>query len=218
MKKRKRKRKAPKAPKAAKPAKPKKVKKIKEVPQAPSGTFPLTYKQAQKIADHTAPEQMRYALNTIFVRGEKNKITMVATDGKRMCVVAVPAKSDKFEKMVSVDNFLNIARGGNGFVKIESILNAEAIEGTYPKFEDVVPKNVPNLMFRYCPQMQAVQVETGIGFNAAFVVDGSALVMEMFKDVDVVDFYGNKRENPFVARYKRPNASVIVIVSPLSTR
>lgn len=118
----------------------------------------------------TAKEQSRYAINGVLMKRDGKKLTMVATDGKRLalCNGGLGAGSSKDEKSVScivptkalqmlrdlvgdvdenvhvvlTDSQLIVAFGGDvtGKEPARATLSSNLVEGTFPPYEDVIPK------------------------------------------------------------------------------
>jgi DNA polymerase-3 subunit beta len=139
-----------------------------EFPEVPSfreeGVFevdPATFSDMlKKTMFAAAKEKMRYALNGVFFSVEGNSFTMVATDGKRLAKIKRRIKGKKglkvdaivptkgvalLEKLVaaetepvkiSMTETLCMAQTKN------ATLASRLVEGQFPKYEDVIPKEM----------------------------------------------------------------------------
>ncbi|QYU69410.1 DNA polymerase III subunit beta [Leptolyngbya sp. 15MV] len=113
----------------------------------------------------TARENSRYAINGVLLRKEGKRLEMVATDGRRLalcrqtlagekdaqpvsCIVPSKALSlllkliDDPEQPIRVaipDAQVLFALGGDGGVS--AVLASNLVEGTFPPYEDVIPKD-----------------------------------------------------------------------------
>ncbi|QDU32555.1 DNA polymerase III subunit beta [Poriferisphaera corsica] len=107
----------------------------------------------------TARENSRYAINGVLVEREKNKLTVVATDGHRLALAKgmctshndtpqsaiVPTKAlnlllrlfDDAEQTVSV----KMKDGQIMFATEEATLSTNLVEGNFPPYADVIPKD-----------------------------------------------------------------------------
>ena len=106
----------------------------------------------------TARENSRYAINGVLVEREGNKLTVVSTDGHRLALARgtcknandesrtaiVPTKAlnlllrlfDDAEQMVKV----KIVENQMLFATDEAMLSTNLVEGNFPPYRDVVPK------------------------------------------------------------------------------
>jgi len=114
----------------------------------------------------TARENTRYAINGVLLSRTGNKIEMVATDGRRLaltrlavissdgsedavsCIIPTKALSmlqrllsDEDEKVcvAITDNQVLFAIGGDADAR--AVLASNLVEGAFPPFEDVIPKD-----------------------------------------------------------------------------
>jgi DNA polymerase-3 subunit beta len=106
-------------------------------------------------------DETRFVLNGILIKIENNKIIMVATDGRRLCYIdneLENAKVDNFEVIIPTKtiNELNKIIGMFNIEKIdigvkdnqiafnfgENILISKIIDGIFPNYNQVIPKNL----------------------------------------------------------------------------
>ncbi|MCH8986002.1 MAG: DNA polymerase III subunit beta, partial [Acidobacteria bacterium] len=114
----------------------------------------------------TARENTRYAINGVLFSRNGNKIEMVATDGRRLaltrlnllssdgsddavsCIIPTKALSMLQKLLVNEDekvcvaiteNQILFAIGGDGDAR--AVLASNLVEGAFPPFEDVIPKD-----------------------------------------------------------------------------
>ena len=116
----------------------------------------------------TARENSRYAINGVLLKREGKKLEMVATDGRRMalCKSTVPASADKEARGVSciiptkalsqlqklfrdpdeqvqaaiTDNQVFFSLGTEKDPN-RAVLSSNLVEGTFPPYEDVIPRD-----------------------------------------------------------------------------
>ncbi len=116
----------------------------------------------------TARENSRYAINGVLLKREGKKLEMVATDGRRMalCRSTVPAGADKESKGVSciiptkaLSQLQKLFRDPDEQVQVaitdnqvyfslgtekdphRAVLASNLVEGTFPPYEDVIPRD-----------------------------------------------------------------------------
>lgn len=116
----------------------------------------------------TARENSRYAINGVLLKREGKKLEMVATDGRRLalCRGTLSGQADKDGKSVSAivptkalgmlqkiagdpEEIVHVAVSDNqilfGFGTAEApgraILTSNLVEGSFPPYEDVIPKD-----------------------------------------------------------------------------
>ncbi|MCH7792481.1 MAG: DNA polymerase III subunit beta [Planctomycetes bacterium] len=114
----------------------------------------------------TARENTRYAINGVLLNRVGKRIEMVATDGRRLalsradatsadggdetvsCIIPTKALSMLQKLLVSgdervtiaiTDNQILFAIGGDGDAR--AVLASNLVEGTFPPYEDVIPKD-----------------------------------------------------------------------------
>ena len=114
----------------------------------------------------TARETTRYAINGVLLNREGKKLEMVATDGRRLalcrtsltdkegpatkCIVPTKALNQLQKLLVGVEGdvdiaitenqiFFNIAGSGD-HAQGSAVLSSNLVEGTFPPYEDVIPK------------------------------------------------------------------------------
>lgn len=97
----------------------------------------------------------RHVLNGVFLKCEKEELSIVATDGKRLAIAKLPGMKEKWELIVpskTVTALLRSLQDGKVAISRETNLVifkfaeirivSKLIEGTYPNFEQVMPKTV----------------------------------------------------------------------------
>ena len=120
------------------------------------------WEMIERVAFAITTEDPRYSLNGALVLLEKDKITMVATDGHRLAYasrkadvdpqggelkVIVPRKAlaevSKLSADLSSDDRIIFGRTGNHvFFKVGShILTSTVLEGNFPRYENVMPES-----------------------------------------------------------------------------
>ena len=125
----------------------------------PSGLFKA---MVARTAFATAKEKMRYALNGVLFLLEKDKVRMVGTDGRRLAYAEgklenptgaeiraiIPTKGiTQMSKVLSVgDETIELALKENQLAArtSNSVVVSRLVEGTFPKFEEVIPVNCEN--------------------------------------------------------------------------
>ena len=130
-------------------------------PQA-TGAFEATAETLRRLIARTlfatAVENARFAINGVLMERKGKRIRLVGTDGKRLAVAAgactgegdmtliVPSKSlNILMKMLSEpDATVTIGKAdGQAVFQVEGVghLVTSLVEGTFPPFEDVIPKD-----------------------------------------------------------------------------
>lgn len=130
-----------------------------------------------------ATERTRYALNGVFLLVEKNKAEMVATDGKRLARIIKPVTATKDQDGVIIPgkcvNYLEkislaAGEGGHAPVKIlvqensvfagtsNSVLTSRLIEGHFPDYNAVLPKNTDKVLTIGVKDLQQAVIEGAI--------------------------------------------------------
>jgi DNA polymerase III subunit beta len=114
----------------------------------------------------TAKEGTRYAFNGVLLTIDKQQVAMVATDGRRLAMARgdlvsvakgkdkpkciVPAKSLSIvDKLLSnADETVTISLGDNqaSFSTPDATLVTNLLEGTFPAYEEVIPKEADKRM------------------------------------------------------------------------
>ncbi len=116
----------------------------------------------------TARENSRYAINGVLLKREGKKLEMVATDGRRMalCRSSVSGSADKDSKPVSciiptkaLSQLQKLFRDPDEQVQVaitenqvffslgtekdphRAVLSSNLVEGTFPPYEDVIPRD-----------------------------------------------------------------------------
>ncbi len=116
----------------------------------------------------TARENSRYAINGVLMKREGKKLEMVATDGRRLalCRGTLSGQADKEGKSVSAivptkalgmlqkltgdpEEVVHIALSdnqicfgfGNADNQLRAVLSSNLVEGSFPPYEDVIPKD-----------------------------------------------------------------------------
>jgi DNA polymerase-3 subunit beta len=138
-----------------------------EFPPLPKfeGAKEFTLKQSElrdglkKTAYATSTDETRYVLNGILFSLKENKLTMVATDGRRLALVdvevefprsheveiIVPSKCvNELQRLLADDGELKMTVGENqvAFQVSGKLLVSKLIEGNYPNYKQVIPNEV----------------------------------------------------------------------------
>lgn len=129
---------------------------------APGGAFEVSAETLRRLIARTifatAVENARFAINGVLMERKGKRIRLVGTDGKRLAVAAgsctgdgemtfiVPSKSlHVLVKMLSdPDAKVTIGKAdGQAVFQVEGVgtLVTSLVEGTFPPFEDVIPKD-----------------------------------------------------------------------------
>jgi len=104
-------------------------------------------------------DETRYVLNGVYMLFKKDRVRLVATDGRRLALIERPIKFEKgmdrniiiplktvqeLHRTLKDDGNLVISIGGNQamFDLGESIIISRLIEGEFPNYEQVIPKEV----------------------------------------------------------------------------
>lgn len=122
----------------------------------------ITGKELQKLIHHTAfavsTEESRPILNGVLWELRDGLMRMVATNGHRLARMAVPAGAStatsadfivppaalqQVQRLFKTDDELEVARDGNhlGFRAAGTEVYTRLIEGSYPNYEQVIPKD-----------------------------------------------------------------------------
>jgi DNA polymerase-3 subunit beta len=137
-----------------------------EFPSLPSVEFEsgwsITGKELQNLIHHTAfavsNEESRPILNGVLWELRDGRMQMVATNGHRLARMAVPAGPatatsadfivppaalQQVQRLFKADDELEVAKEGNhlGFRSSGTEVYTRLIEGTYPNYEQVIPKD-----------------------------------------------------------------------------
>lgn len=137
-----------------------------EFPNLPGVDFEkgwsVTGKELQKLIHHTAfavsTEESRPILNGVLWELRDGRMRMVATNGHRLARMAVlagaatatsadfivpPAALQQVQRLFKTDDDLDVAREGNhlGFRSAGTEVYTRLIEGTFPNYEQVIPKD-----------------------------------------------------------------------------
>lgn len=137
---------------------------------ADGDAFSLTADTLERLIERTifstARENSRYAINGVLMHREGKKLQMVATDGRRLAVAKATADDapDSSSNCIIPSKCLNTARklvaSAGGAVRLAvtstqvvfhfedgdgentgTILSSNLVEGTFPPYEDVIPKD-----------------------------------------------------------------------------
>ncbi len=124
--------------------------------------FTLTQKQLRdglrKTSYAISTDETRYVLNGILFALKDNKITLVATDGRRLALVdiesefpksdegdfIVPSKAvSELQRLISEEGNIRISVTGNQvcFDLAGTLLISKLIDGNYPNFRQVIPSD-----------------------------------------------------------------------------
>ena len=137
-----------------------------EFPSFPSIRFDESWRvrsgELQKLISHTSfavsTEESRPILNGVLWELRPDEMRMVATNGHRLAKMQVPIKSsgmpsadlivppkalEQIRRLFPADEELEIARGENhlGFRSPFTAVYTRLIEGPYPNYEQVIPKD-----------------------------------------------------------------------------
>jgi DNA polymerase-3 subunit beta len=137
-----------------------------EFPSLPSVNFDegwsVTGKELQRLIHHTSfavsTEESRPILNGVLWELRDGLMRMVATNGHRLARMAVPAGPSsatsadfivppaalqQVQRLFKTDDALDVARDGNhlGFRAAGTEVYTRLIEGSYPNYEQVIPKD-----------------------------------------------------------------------------
>jgi DNA polymerase-3 subunit beta len=137
-----------------------------EFPSLPSVNFDegwsVTGKELQRLIHHTSfavsTEESRPILNGVLWELRDGLMRMVATNGHRLARMAVPAGPSsatsadfivppaalqQVQRLFKTDDELDVARDGNhlGFRAAGTEVYTRLIEGSYPNYEQVIPKD-----------------------------------------------------------------------------
>ena len=137
-----------------------------EFPSLPAIDFQegwsITGKELQRLIHHTAfavsTEESRPILNGVLWELRDGLMRMVATNGHRLARMAVPAGAStatsadfivppaalqQVQRLFKSDDELEVARDGNhlGFRASRTEVYTRLIEGSYPNYEQVIPKD-----------------------------------------------------------------------------
>lgn len=137
-----------------------------EFPSFPSIKFSESWRvrsgELQKLISHTSfavsSEESRPILNGVLWELRPDEMRMVATNGHRLAKMQVPIKSsgmpsadlivppkalEQIRRLFPADEELEIARGENhlGFRSPLTAVYTRLIEGPYPNYEQVIPKD-----------------------------------------------------------------------------
>ncbi|MEK7482835.1 MAG: DNA polymerase III subunit beta, partial [Planctomycetota bacterium] len=121
----------------------------------------------RRVVFSTAKESSRYTLNGILFSFKPDLLTLVATDGKRLALakeplkkgppeevkIIIPAKGlNHLEKIIAKEEKISLFFDNNHivFLSKNSTLFFKLLEGRFPKFEDVIPKNCDKMLT--CPK------------------------------------------------------------------
>ncbi len=113
----------------------------------------------------TARENSRYAINGVLVKRDGKRLELVATDGRRLalsraqlgdaggepvtCIVPTKALNTLQKLIEDADEPVTLAitdnqivfRFGDGDDESRAVLSSNLVEGTFPPYEDVIPKD-----------------------------------------------------------------------------
>ncbi len=108
----------------------------------------------------TARENSRYAINGVLIEHEGNKLTVVATDGRRLALARgsckaikgptrsaiVPTKAlNLYMRLFAPDSEetvrVQLADNQIIFVTDDAVLLSKLVEGTFPPYKDVIPRD-----------------------------------------------------------------------------
>ena len=130
-----------------------------------SHEFVMPAKALQRLIDKTrfaiSTEETRYYLNGIYVHSNAGRLRAVATDGHRLALAEaeLPAGADGIPGVIiprkTVAEIRRLIDGSDGDVAVSvseakirfstgtAVLTSKLIDGTFPDYERVIPKNNP---------------------------------------------------------------------------
>jgi DNA polymerase-3 subunit beta len=119
---------------------------------------PEVVRMIDRVAYAAGQEESRYAINGVFMRIKKREMELVATDTRRLAMVR--AKLDKdtkldrgailplklvgmLKKLAAGEEEVGIVLRENeaAFLCGPAVLSGRLVEGTYPKYEEVIPSD-----------------------------------------------------------------------------
>ncbi len=128
----------------------------------PTGAFEVTAETLRRLVARTlfatAVENARFAINGVLMERKGKRIRLVGTDGKRLAVAAGGCSGDGDMTLIVPSKSLNILvkmlhdpdakvtigkADGQAVFQVEGVgtLVTSLVEGTFPPFEDVIPKD-----------------------------------------------------------------------------
>jgi len=135
--------------------------KLPEFPDAKNYEIPQTMlkEMINKTSYSMCHDESRYVLNGIYVSVKSNKMTMVATDGRRLALIEkhvnlpkgaeldmiIPEKAvQELVKILNGEGVVNIVLAKNqiAFKLQNCMLISRLIEGSYPNFRQVIPEGL----------------------------------------------------------------------------
>lgn len=145
-------------------------------------------------------EKTRYAMNGVLVHAKHDMIRLVATDGKRLAMcerrladptskevnVVVPAKAlSIIQRMIGDEGVVDFSiDGAHAHLVAEGVsVTARLVEGSFPPYEDVIPKNhdkeirVPKNGFAQCVRRAALLGQKGVTLGVRLSFSNEGLVM-----------------------------------------
>jgi DNA polymerase-3 subunit beta len=152
----------------------------------------------------TAIDNSRYAINGVLVERKAKRLRMVATDGRRLalakgecsratdqdgqCIVPTKALNVLAKLLSDPDELVSVARDENlilfrvGEGADAAILSSRLVEGAFPPFEDVIPKEQDKRVVFDAGELTSAVRRTALLTNeeskgVRFAFDGKTLVL-----------------------------------------
>ncbi|MFH1777713.1 MAG: DNA polymerase III subunit beta [Candidatus Omnitrophota bacterium] len=160
----------------------------------------LTLKQMlKKTSFAMSREETRYILNGVLLVVKPTKVIVVATDGRRLAKieknismgkdfnrqVIIPLKAvNEIMRILKDEGKINIALGENQviFEMDDIVLTTRQIEGEYPNYEQVIPKEIEDKVFVDREKFLAAVKRAGI-FTST---DSQSIKIDLFKNKMVI--------------------------------
>ncbi|RWN51423.1 MAG: DNA polymerase III subunit beta [Mesorhizobium sp.] len=138
-------------------------------------------------------EETRYYLNGVYLAGNKTALTAVATDGHRLSRHATAAVGE-FGGIIVPRKMVGLVPKGNVSVSLsdtkfrvtagETVITSKLIDGTFPDYERVIPKNNDKLITfdagtlgKAADRVSVVSSERGRAVKLSFASDHAALAV-----------------------------------------
>ncbi len=133
----------------------------------PAGTLPQLLKGTSFSA---ARERTRYALNGVYMDADGKRVEVVATDGRRLALARAEVKGQGQGKGILPlravaqisqlgESALSLSLGERSVEvrtvggKVEHVLLSRLLEGQFPDYQSVIPKDYPNVAIAPAPEL-----------------------------------------------------------------
>lgn len=138
-----------------------------------------------KVSFAIAVNDARYFLNGMLMEFETNKLNCVATDGHRLaftCIPRIPIPTG-FSKLIPREAVLLLAKTlakhdgmlnfetGDGYCRFsfdDTIITTKLIDGKFPEYQRVIPKNLPEKALINREELEAALVQTMIAKDGRY--------------------------------------------------